>query len=293
MNAKRVARVGMVLAIGLALETGLWCARRLAYARDTDIVLSEVMFNPACDAMSGEPCGSGVEEEEEGRFEWVEIYNKGSDGVDLNGWRICDEIQANCDLLTGTIPASTYWIVAHNNDAPYHDLQSELDNYHASIDTTRTVFLNSSIGSNGLADGDAVYLATANSSCGPASDLPCVVDCVSWDSTNSCAALVNEVNLAYWPGANGYSNVDLTYRERAGQSIVNIQGRWYQSGPGTDMANQASPYAENSAEDGTPTAISVFFLGCDAQLAGFSLLVTLGMAGALAAFRLLRRRRRK
>jgi hypothetical protein len=293
MNAKRVARAGMALATGLVLGMGLWCAWHVAHAGNTDVVLSEVMFNPACSAMPGEACGSGAEEGEEGRFEWVEIYNKGSSSVALGGWQVCDEVRANCDPLTGTIPAGVYWIVAHNNDAPYYDLQSELDNYAASVDNARTIFLNGPVGSNGLADGDAVYLSTPDSSCGPFSDLPCVADCISWDSYNSCAVLVDDVNLAYWPGASGYDDVNLTYRERDGQSIVNVKGKWYQSGPGTDMANQASPYAENCAEDGTPTTITVFSLGCDARLAGLSLLLTLGMAGAFAVFQLLRQWRRK
>ncbi|MBN1890139.1 MAG: lamin tail domain-containing protein [Thermoflexales bacterium] len=292
MNADCVSRIGMALVACPSLGVGLWCAWQVAHAADTDVVLSEVMFNPACNAMPGEPCGSGIEEDES-RFEWVEIYNKGGGSVDLSGWRICDELPANCDPLTGTLPPGAYWLVAHNNDAPYYDLQSEFDNYGASVDNAKTLFLNDPIGSNGLADGDAVYLTTANSFCGPSGDLPCVVDCVSWDSYNSCAALVDEVTLAYWPGAGGYDDTNLTYRERDGQSIVNVNGKWYQGGPGTDQANQASPYAENIAEGGTPTAIALFFLGCDARLAGLSLLLTLGMAGAIAAFQLLRWQRRK
>jgi len=226
-----------------------------ALAADADIVISEVMFNSACESNdSTGVCGSGSNSEVQ--FEWVEIYNKGTTSVDLTGWQICDETDT-CRSLSGIILAGEYWVIAHNNDTPNYDLQDEFDNYGATVDVAKTIFLNDSIGSLGLAQGgDAVYLRTDESSCGPGSDLPCVSDCISWDGTNTCASIVDDTSLAYLPGADGSDDTSLTSNEGDGQSVVNIQGTWYQSGPGTNQDNQASPYTSNIAEGGSPTTVT-------------------------------------
>jgi len=206
------------------------------------IVISEVMFNSA-----------SVNGNDETPYEWVEIYNKGSTTVDLSGWMICEESAINCDTLTGTIPPGAYWLIANNAT----DLSTELANYSTTPIAGQTIYLNNAIGNNGLANnGDTVFLLNGASTCGGGTDA-CVVDCISWDSTNTCATLVGSgTGRAYLPGADGYDDTALA-SEQNGQSIVNIQGRWYQSGPGTNQTNQASPYAVNVAESGSPTAITL------------------------------------
>jgi hypothetical protein len=285
MKQSRVVWMGLLLVASLALAAGVWAwMARPVFATDVDVILSEVMFNTACGAYGASGvCSDGADETQ---FEWIEIYNAGTTGVDLSGWHVCDETQA-CSALSGTIPAGEYWVIAHNNDAPNYDLQSEFDHYTATVDAAKTIFLNGPIAGDGLVDGDAVYLKTAGSTCGPGSSLPCVSDCVSWDTVNTCANLVDDVALAYLPGADGFDSTALTSGEGEGQSIVNIQGTWYQAGPLSGQDNQASPYAGNVAEGGTPTAI--LFSSLRSGAGGPVLVVAVG--GAMVAALALRRRR--
>jgi len=209
---------------------------------DVNVVLSEVMFNSA--SISGT---------DESPYEWVEIYNKGSVPVDLSSWSICDELNG-CDPLSGLIGAGEYWLIA-NNAA---DLTTELANYGGAPDPARTIYLNNPIGNNGLTNaGDAVYLLNGGAYCGASGTDACTVDCVSWDATNTCTALIAAGTRAYLPGADGADDTALTTNEQNGQSVVNIQGVWYQSGPTANAANQASPYQDNVAEGGTPTALTL------------------------------------
>lgn len=242
-------KVRLWFALWFSLAAMLLATTSLATAagpNDTNIVISEVMFNSA-----------SINGSDETPYEWVEIYNKGATDVNLNGWMICDELATNCDALSGTIPPGEYWLIANNTT----DLTTELNNYSASVNPSQTIELNSAIGNNGLTNsGDAVFLLNGASTCGGGTDA-CVVDCISWDSTNTCATLVGgTTGRAYLPGADGYDDTALTSNEQNGQSIVNIQGTWYQSGPGTNQSYQASPYAVNVAESGSPTAITLHSL---------------------------------
>ena len=261
-------------------EDGRWATQWGSFdlgCADTNVVLSEVMFN-----------SSSINGSDETPYEWVEIYNKGSVPVDLSGWSICDGLTTNCDPLTGVIPAGDYWLIANNAT----DLATELANYGSSPDSARTIYLNSAIGNNGLTNGgDTVYLLNGGSYCGSSGTDACTVDCISWDGTNTCASLIAAGTRSYLPGADGYDDTGLTTNEQNGQSIVNIQGTWYQSGPGNNQTNQASPYQYNTAEGGAPTALRLTTFqgqaaGSPAMLLGGFLLL-LGSA-ALA----LRRRRR-
>lgn len=185
------------------------------------IILSEVMFDSACEALhSSAVCGRGFNDETQ--FEWAEIFNTAATIVDLTGWSICDESH-ECDSLSGSIPSGGFWVIAHNDDAPIYDLQDEFGNYDEVVNNAKTVLINSPIG-NGLAqDGDVVYLKTGDSSCGDGDD-DCVADCVSWDGSNSCVALIASANsLGYLTGADGYDDTGLTNGNQDGQSIVNMQ----------------------------------------------------------------------
>ncbi len=227
-------------------EDGRWATQWGSFdlgCADTNIVLSEVMFNSTS--------ASGTDETP---YEWVEIYNKGSVPVDLSGWSICEEQTTNCDPLSGVVPPGEYWLIANNAT----DLATELANYGSSPDAAKTIYLNSAIGNNGLTNnGDAVYLLNGGAYCGSSGTDACTVDCISWDSANTCASLIAAGTRSYLPNADGYDDTALTSNEQQGQSVVNIQGTWYQSGPGTNQPNQASPYQYNIAEGGSPTALTL------------------------------------
>ncbi|MBK8931507.1 MAG: lamin tail domain-containing protein [Chloroflexi bacterium] len=250
-----------------------------AYASDFDIVISEVMFNPACEAInSTSNCGTGTTEVQ---FEWVEIFNKGATTIDLTGWAICDKAGTGCDSLSGSISPGEYQLIAYNSTY----LAQELANYTSAGGSN--IFIANSIGSNGLSNSaDAVFLLTGQSTCGSGNNLPCVSDCVSWDGTSTCATIVDDVVRAYLSGADGASNTSLN-SAADGQSIVNVQGTWYQSGPVSNAVNQASPYSSNVAEGGSPTAVSLqSFTSANSQntpliLLGMILVILLGSTAVL------------
>ncbi len=257
-------------------EDGRWTTQWGSFdlgCADTNVVLSEVMFNSYS--------ANGTDETP---YEWVEIYNKGDVPVDLSGWSICEEQATNCDALTGVIPAGEYWLIANNAT----DLATELANYGDTPDPAKTIYLNSAIGNNGLANsGDAVFLLNGGTYCGSGGDA-CTVDCISWDSTNTCAALIAAGTRSYLPNADGYDDTALTSNEQQGQSVVNIQGTWYQSGPATNQPNQASPYQPNVAEGGSPTALTLqTFRAHSAANGALASLALLALGGAA----LLRRRK--
>ena len=265
---------------GTSPEDGRWATQWGSFdlgCADTNVVLSEVMFNSA-----------SINGTDETPYEWVEIYNKGSVPVDLSGWSICDELTTNCDALSGVIPAGAYWMIANNSA----DLTTELANYSAAPDPASTIYLGSAIGDNGLANaGDAVYLLNGGNYCGSSGTDSCTVDCISWDATNTCAALIAAGTRSYLPNADGYDDTALTTNEQNGQSIVNIQGTWYQSGPANNTANQASPYQYNIAEGSTPTALTLKTFGARTFAAAYGapgLLILLALGGVTL---LLRRRK--
>ena len=219
-----------------------------ALAADTDVVFSELMINAA----SGEPSG-----------EWVELYNKGSGGVDLAGWTIEDGNSSDT-IATGmcpggscVLPAGGVWVITSDST----DLQTEFDAYSnpssQSVDSSRTIVLGSSIGSGLNNTGD--YLVLRNNANTP-------VDCVSWDGSSHCAG------LTYVPPGDGVDNAP---NGSDGQSTTNIGETWY------DHEVNASPYdANNTAENGNPTALVLSSLTVRQSDASMS---TLGLVAILVA----------
>ena len=220
----------MLASVVLALVgLGLALAAMQAWAADTDIVISEVMYN--------------AKNEGSNQGEWIEIYNKGGAAVDLTDWQIRDNTvtdtitTAMCPGGSCSIPSGECWLIAKSQT----DLQDEFDNYTSplspTVDTSSTVFLGKRIG-GGLANGeDNVILM--NPSDGN-------VDCVSWANTagNVCDL------LTYVSGGNG---ADTSLDDAAdGQSITNIQSTWY------EHQTNGSPYnCTNTAEGGSPNAITI------------------------------------
>lgn len=251
-----------ILAIFLFVVSIYGATPQVAFAADSDIVLSEIVVFPACTvAING--CASTTQS----NYEWVEIHNKGTEPVDILNWKICDNNpgsnHSNCDTLASVsteIPAGGYWVIANSNVDPTYYLQEEFNFYSATVDATRTIYLGQSIGSNGINEvADAIFIITDEQTCGTGT-APCVADCVSWDGINTCASLVNGTSRAYLTGSNGYDDSTITSAPPPGilpgQSIANIAGVWYQHGPIENVDNQASPYAINIEENG-PTAISL------------------------------------
>lgn len=220
---------------------------RIAYAADSDIIISEVMFNSYCNNTTN---GSNTTCEASGsfetQFEWIEIYNKGISAVDIQNWQICDSpTTSNCDTITSSslsIGPGEYWIITNFTSG----FQSELTggNY-GTYDSGRTVFLGTSgapnpIGNNGLGNSsDAVYLLNGFSQ---------ATDCISWASP----ALTRCAGLTYVPSGSGFDSTLAS--EGLGQSITNIQGTWnYHQVNGNGFA---SPYGTNAFTNET-TAITL------------------------------------
>jgi len=228
---KRILPVGLALVLTMVLVLQvLFIQPHAIYAADSDIVISEVMYNSYCEGSSGTDytCGGGTIETQ---YEWVEIYNKGTASVNINNWSICDS--GGCDTIGNyIIGPGEYWIISQVEAG----LQAEITNgNYGSYDASKSVFLGTSIGNNGLSNtNDAVYLLNASSQ---------ATDCIQWGTTTTCTS------LTYAPGGDGasYSSAELD-----GQSITNIQGVWYYHN--SNGNGYASPYGPNIASGGSPSA---------------------------------------
>jgi hypothetical protein len=224
-------------------------------AADIDIVISEIMMNAV-----NETGNVG---------EWIELYNRGTDVVDLTGWQIQDNSETdtiNSAVCPGSdcqMPAGACWLIAVTSP----DLQAEFLNYtnpnQPSVDGANTIFLGARLG-NGLANTDD-QLILRNSS-GTA------VDCYSWNGLNTCAG------LTYITGGNG---IDANVDGNDGQSVTNVQGAWY------DHEINASPYncTTNTAATG-PTAVSIQFIQAQVNSINRVVLAIFGLTASatLAAF---------
>ena len=232
--------------IALMLAGLLLVAVEVILAADADIVISEVMFNSHCLGTDPAVCGASGGET---RFEWVEIYNKGTTSVNLNGWMIRDNTFTKtiattmCPGGSCVIGPQQCWVVGWNTTA----ISTEINNYGGTVDASRTISLETAIG-GGLAN-TTDYVILKNAAGGN-------VDCVSWASAAGTVCS----NLNYVSGGNGAdTNLD---DEGNGQSITNIQGTWYYHGPGNaGSSDQGSPYnCMNTAAGGSPTVITLSHL---------------------------------
>ena len=260
----------VIVAVALSVWGGL---PHTALAADGDIVISEVMFNSFCESANGTStaCEGGSIETQ---YEWVEIYNRGTTPVDIANWQICDS--AGCDTITTAstlIGPNQYWLIATNSTAVQVEMGAAPGGNYGTYNGSRTIFLTSSIGSNGLSNtSDAVYLRTSTG--GPATD------CISYAST----ALTACSGLTYVAGGTGFDSTLAS--ETDGQSITNIQGTWaYHNLNG---GGSASPYSSNTASGGSPSAVTLndFAASTTASPAP----IILGGLGVAAAALLLRRK---
>ncbi|MFH1456698.1 MAG: lamin tail domain-containing protein [Patescibacteria group bacterium] len=112
--------------LSLNISSGQWIADLL-----TNIVINEVYYDTKTD-------------EEEGDNEWIEIYNPGSDLVDISGWQICDN--NSCDIIPqgSGVPAGGFAIITS---------ASSTFNFWEIPTSTVKIILDNKIG-NGLANND-------------------------------------------------------------------------------------------------------------------------------------------
>ena len=69
------------------------------FAANTDIVINELMYNPA----------SGIDDEE-----YLELYNRSSSDIDISGWCFTTGIAA-CFPSSTIVPAGGYFLLSRNN----------------------------------------------------------------------------------------------------------------------------------------------------------------------------------
>lgn len=238
---------------------GLYGGVAVVAAADVDIVISEIMINAIHES-------SNV-------GEWIEIYNRGATPVDLAGWQLEDNVATDmiatnmCPSNDCQIPAGECWLVAVNSS----DLQTEFNNYNPTptVDSTRTIFIGTSIG-NGLANtNDRLILRNSTGT---------AVDCYSWDASGTCST------LTYISGGNG---VDANLDGSDGQSVTNVQGTWY------DHAVNGSPYnCTNTADGGSPTAVSLHLINSSNQITSLTAISLSAFFLTLISGVVVRRRRR-
>lgn len=206
--------------------------------QDTDIVISEVLYNSWCGGTDPSVCDTSSTDET--RFEWVEIYNKGDFPVNLNGWQICDNrTTPTCrNLPNVTIGSHECWVIGYNATATQTELNAT--GHGDKWNPERYIALNNPIGNgltNNITSGTAEAVVLRNAS-GTA------VDCVSWANTT--------------PAVCGSEGVNTTLNNASqATSITNIQGAWYFHGPGAQGAQQqSSPFdCNNVAAGGAPSAV--------------------------------------
>jgi len=97
--------------------------------------------------------------------EWVELYNRGSEAIDLSRWQICDN--DSCDTLSGTIPANNFALITKSGTTW---------NYWQIFSDVLKIELGNKIG-NGLSnDADMLLLEDENG---------LIVDQVNWGRPTS------------------------------------------------------------------------------------------------------------
>ncbi|MCP4650841.1 MAG: prepilin-type N-terminal cleavage/methylation domain-containing protein [PVC group bacterium] len=83
------------------------------------IVISEIMYYP---------CKKTGKDKEE-QFEWIELYNKGSSVVDLNGWKLTNSAASDTDTISAyggsstSLPAGGYAVVGTKNTKVFNNLK--------------------------------------------------------------------------------------------------------------------------------------------------------------------------
>ena len=246
-----------VFSLALSLVIFSWLAA-VVLAADSDIVISEIMINAFVEEIGGN------------WGEWIEIYNKGVDPVDLTDWAIQDNFRtdvidaAMCPGGSCIMPAGACWLIA----VTAVELQSEFKNYtnpnQPSVDANNTIFLGGRPG-NGLANELANGLDKKGDRLVLQDDSGTVIDCYSWDMLGTCSDDGPHV------GSNG-------------QSVTNVQGTWY------NHQLNGSPYNCVNSADGGPTAVSLQQFNAH-QTSPSVVLAVLASIGGLATVVFIRRRK--
>lgn len=137
MYGKRlIKKVGslVIIAAIIASAFAIFPANRATVALATNVVINEIMYNPA-----------GSDD-----YEWIEIYNLGTEEVNITGWVINGTIGGNT-VLSGILDGNEYLIVAKNITAfqsRYPDITCPIlqGNWTSLADTGGWVNLSNSIG---------------------------------------------------------------------------------------------------------------------------------------------------
>lgn len=92
-----------VSVVGNQFSTGYW----------SNVVINEVYYD--VDARTY-PHGDGVKTEEEGKNEWIELYNPNSFAINIKNWNITDNYQTFTINPNVSIPAYGFVLLSHDND---------------------------------------------------------------------------------------------------------------------------------------------------------------------------------
>jgi len=212
------------------------------YAAETDIVISEVMYDSFCEGSNDSNYCNGTSTSEI-RFEWVEIHNKGNSSEILTNWQICDA--SGCDTFSVTVDSGGYVIIGFDTTVGTQlntTLEDEINTY-GTYDGSKTVALSNSIGNNGLKNtDDAVIIKNASGT---------VIDCVSWVSGSTPSNTCNNLSVG----------TDTLLDSAAdGQSISKVGTTWNFSKKVAGQTYGGSPYGANTHIDDA-TAITLFAFG--------------------------------
>jgi len=117
----------------------------------SNIVINEVYYDTDCLTFGN---GGGKKTEEEGKNEWIELYNKSDADVNLKGWTIGNSVtEFTINPASAIIPAHGFLLLSHDNDTWKF----------WSVSGIETVNLGGSVNDGWLINtGDWVYLKDAS-----------------------------------------------------------------------------------------------------------------------------------
>ena len=223
---------------GLSGDATVTITVEIVAPADGDLLLSEVLYDT-----SGSDDG----------LEWVEIYNNGSEAVDLSGWSIGGggtDYTYSLAQLSGTIGAGETFVIGGPT--------SSATNYNPTFDVV--VNFNQDLQNSGTT-GDGVALFNVPASAVTASTVP--VDAVIYGPNNN-SGLVDETGVANAPEVGDAAS---------GSSIerVDLAGNWQiQSAPSpnTSLLGGPAPNTAPSASIATPSSGAVYTDGDTVSFSG-------------------------
>ena len=141
----RVLRIAAALGLAVALLTLFAItvpALAAPHTSPLDVVISEI-------AWMGTTTSSADE--------WIELYNNTSSPIDVTGWTLSADDGTPSITLSGTIPASSYWLLERTDDSTVPGVPAD-DTYSGSMECSPCLNLGFEYDCKALPDGTSMCM---------------------------------------------------------------------------------------------------------------------------------------